>query len=133
MNQNFTSGSEQTPKHYEGEVQPWDIIYALKLGFNLGNAVKYIFRAGKKDGNSFHQDIKKAIDYLKKELEDSTEYYNGSKDNIGASVLYANINDIRENLVFIYWYTVERLNGLPKYKDNLIGLIEDLKIRINEH
>ena len=122
----------ETPQHYKGEMQPWDVVYELKLGFNLGNAVKYIFRAGKKDGNSFQQDIKKAIDYLNKELECSTEYYNGSTENIGASVLYANINDIRENLVFIYWYTLDRLNGLPKYKDNLIGLIKELKSRINE-
>lgn len=39
-----------TPKHYQGAVQPIDLINAQGLNFNLGNVVKYACRAGKKDG-----------------------------------------------------------------------------------
>lgn len=41
-----------------------DIIDAYDLGFHLGNAIKYILRAGKKPGSDEVEDIKKAIDYL---------------------------------------------------------------------
>lgn len=64
----------QTPSHYEGEVQPWDIIAHLKLGYNLGCVVKYCFRAGKKEGNSIEQDLNKAIAYLKEEMERPNQY-----------------------------------------------------------
>ena len=39
------------PKHYGGEDNPYEaikVIDAWKLGFSLGNAVKYIARAGAK-------------------------------------------------------------------------------------
>jgi len=64
----------ESPKHYEGEVQPWDIIAELRLGFNLGNVVKHVFRAGKKDGNSVEQDLNKAIAYLEEEIKRPNQY-----------------------------------------------------------
>lgn len=39
------------------------------LSFNLGNVVKYICRAGKKDKNTKIQDLVKARDYLNNEIE----------------------------------------------------------------
>lgn len=56
------------PNHYTRLwPEPITVINAWKLGFNLGNAVKYIARAGHK--NSLEEDLKKAIRYLKIELE----------------------------------------------------------------
>lgn len=56
------------PNHYARLwPEPITVINAWKLGFNLGNAVKYIARAGHKD--SLEQDLKKAIRYLEIELE----------------------------------------------------------------
>lgn len=53
------------PAHYtEGRIECIDFIIDKKLDFCLGNAIKYIVRAGKKDGNSAEQDISKAIQYL---------------------------------------------------------------------
>lgn len=53
--------------HYQG-----DIIIAVcemfGFGFSLGNAIKYICRAGLKDGNPFDQDIRKSIVYLRKAI-----------------------------------------------------------------
>lgn len=51
------------PPHYKhGGIETIDIIEAKGLGFHLGNAVKYILRAGHKD--DARQDIEKARWYL---------------------------------------------------------------------
>lgn len=57
------------PSHYaEGrKYEPKDVIRDWGLNFNLGNTVKYIARAGKKD--DIVQDLKKAKQYLEFEIE----------------------------------------------------------------
>lgn len=53
------------PKHYGGESSPFEaikIIEHFRLGFHLGNVVKYLLRAGKKD--DYLQDLQKARWYL---------------------------------------------------------------------
>jgi hypothetical protein len=45
------------------------VIQAWDLNFCLGNVVKYIARAGRKDGNTKEKDLKKAIQYIEFELE----------------------------------------------------------------
>lgn len=62
-----------TPSHYQGAIQPIDLINAQDLNFNLGNVVKYVCRAGKKDGESKEKDLKKALDYINFELERVTK------------------------------------------------------------
>jgi hypothetical protein len=62
-----------TPSHYQGTVQPIDLINAQDLNFNLSNVVKYVCRAGKKDGESKEKDLKKALDYINFELERVTK------------------------------------------------------------
>ena len=58
------------PKHYNmGYVEVIDAIDAWGLGFNLGNAVKYIARAGHKNGTSAELDLKKAKWYLQREIK----------------------------------------------------------------
>lgn len=53
------------PSHYQGnKFEVIDIIEDYNLDFCLGNAVKYILRAGKKD--DIIQDINKAIWYLER-------------------------------------------------------------------
>lgn len=57
------------PAHYGGADNPYEaikVIEAWALGFNLGNTVKYISRAGKK-GSSI-EDLKKAAWYLNREI-----------------------------------------------------------------
>lgn len=59
----------EKPAHYNtGSIQPIDAIEDWKLGFNLGNSVKYIARAGKKDTTKTIEDLKKARWYLEREL-----------------------------------------------------------------
>jgi hypothetical protein len=57
------------PSHYQmpGGLEVIDLVEHMP--FNLGNAVKYICRAGKKPGMMFDKDIEKAIWYLRRELE----------------------------------------------------------------
>jgi hypothetical protein len=57
------------PSHYGGKDNPYEaikVIEAWDLGFCLGNAIKYISRAGKKD--FIIQDLEKAIWYLNREI-----------------------------------------------------------------
>ena len=63
------------PSHYGGEGNQYEaikIIEALNLDFLLGNTVKYIVRAGKKD--DLLQDLKKAKWYLNRKIN-NIEYY----------------------------------------------------------
>ena len=55
------------PTHYGGEDNLYEaikVIDAWGLGFSLGNTVKYISRAGKKDPNKELEDLNKASWYL---------------------------------------------------------------------
>lgn len=56
------------PKHYQGNgMEAIDVIESFDLGFRLGNAIKYILRAGKK-GEKI-PDLQKAIWYLSREIQ----------------------------------------------------------------
>ena len=59
------------PQHYGGDANPYEaikVIEAWGLGFCLGNVVKYIARAGKKDPAKELEDLKKARWYLDWEI-----------------------------------------------------------------
>lgn len=57
------------PSHYtDGKYECIDFIEGHMLGFCLGNAVKYISRAGKKEGVSAEQDLKKALWYVERQI-----------------------------------------------------------------
>lgn len=59
------------PPHYGGDT-PYEaikVIEAWGLGFCLGNTVKYISRAGKKDKSATLEDLKKARWYLDREIQ----------------------------------------------------------------
>ena len=49
-----------------GSIEPWDFIVSQKLGFLEGNVIKYITRAGAKDGESRLDDLLKAQAYIHK-------------------------------------------------------------------
>lgn len=72
--QGFNENKEMVnhPNHYGGKDNQYEaikVIEAWDLGFNLGNTVKYISRAGKKDKDKHIQDLEKALFYLKREIE----------------------------------------------------------------
>ena len=56
-----------SPSYYKrGKAPVWDFIRDQELNFHLGNAIKYICRAGHK--GSKEEDLEKAIVYLQNEL-----------------------------------------------------------------
>jgi hypothetical protein len=58
------------PQHYGGKDNPYEaikVIEAWNLGFCLGNTIKYISRAGKKDDTI--QELEKALWYLQREIK----------------------------------------------------------------
>lgn len=60
--------------HYRSEIQPWNAMRAWMTedefrGFLVGNAIKYLARAGKKENNTLKSDIMKAQHYLMKLLD----------------------------------------------------------------
>lgn len=58
------------PAHYtDGRIEVIDFIEDKQLGYHLGNAVKYISRAGKKDPEKTAEDLQKAVWYLNRYIE----------------------------------------------------------------
>ena len=55
------------PNHYGGKENIYEaikVIEAWQLNFHLGNVIKYISRAGKKDKTKLKEDLEKAKWYL---------------------------------------------------------------------
>tara|TARA_R100000700_G_scaffold14138_1_gene19966 strand:+ start:632 stop:931 length:300 start_codon:yes stop_codon:yes gene_type:complete len=62
------------PAYYQrGRTDVWDFIREQGLNFHLGNAIKYICRAGYKDSKI--EDLEKAIHYLENELTHEKDLY----------------------------------------------------------
>ena len=57
------------PSHYtDGRIEVIDFIEDKHFGYHLGNAVKYISRAGKKDPAKEIEDLQKAIWYINRHI-----------------------------------------------------------------
>ena len=98
----------KTPKYYIGKyksIEAFDVVLDFQEdNYNLGTAITYLLRAGKKPNNPMSQDIKKAIAHLQRELEHQThksanhfeyfEYHNASakSKSDGMALLYKQIN-----------------------------------------
>lgn len=70
------------PDHYQGKggLQAIDVIEAFGLGFSLGNVIKYVIRAGKKEDRI--QDLEKAMEYLKYEIDNTKKIVKEVKEYI---------------------------------------------------
>ena len=66
------------PEYYNTDTpyEPRKVIKAWGLDWNLGNALKYIARCGKKANNSKLIDLEKAMTYIGFEIEDDNEVKN---------------------------------------------------------
>jgi len=75
----------QGPSYYQrGSTDVWDFIREQGLNFHLGNAIKYICRAGYKD-SKIH-DLEKAIHYLENELTHEKNLYLRASQGISYQV-----------------------------------------------
>tara|TARA_R100000951_G_scaffold95648_1_gene84753 strand:+ start:564 stop:851 length:288 start_codon:yes stop_codon:yes gene_type:complete len=67
----FPKDKVDHPDHYGGEENLYEaikIIEAYDLNFSLGNSIKYILRAGKKNDNVI-EDLQKASWYIQRQIE----------------------------------------------------------------
>lgn len=81
------------PSHYKsGRLEAIEVIEDFNLNFHLGNAVKYILRAGKKGDKQ--EDLQKAIWYLERELRHVSSAAEHSRlhatEDVGANPARAN-------------------------------------------
>ena len=82
--------AQPSPAHYtRGRIEVWDFIRDQQLNYHLGNAIKYICRAGFKSPDTKVEDLKKAIHYLENELLHSSQ----SDDNGGTVPLSIYFDD----------------------------------------
>ena len=80
------------PEHYKaGDLEVIDIIEAFDLDFHLGNAVKYILRAGRKTEDA-GEDLDKAIWYLNRFLDIQVVYELTNKGKAVAELRNAGID-----------------------------------------
>ena len=65
------------PDYYNaGGIEVLDVIAAFGLNFNTGNAIKYVCRSGHKPGADRITDLRKAVFYLNREIEDAEKRRN---------------------------------------------------------
>mgnify|MGYP003116880313 FL=1 len=80
------------PTYYQrGSIDVWDFIRDQGLNFHLGNAIKYICRAGHKDSKI--QDLEKAIHYLENELHHEKDIYFRASQGIPYKIQSAELSD----------------------------------------
>ena len=69
MSKPDNTDSVNHPKHYTSDSSGVECIQVTRWrNFNIGNAIKYLWRAGLKEGNTQVQDLKKAIWYIQDEI-----------------------------------------------------------------
>jgi hypothetical protein len=73
-----SSTGTSVPEYYIGKfkgIEAFDVVQDFAHdNYNLGVAIAYLLRAGKKVGNPAEQDINKAIIHLKRELQQLEDY-----------------------------------------------------------
>jgi hypothetical protein len=62
------------PVYYGGQSNPYEVFQVLEAwgldrDFYLGNVIKYVVRAGKKNPGKYKEDLEKAIVYLQKRID----------------------------------------------------------------
>ena len=75
INENdFKNDAVNRPSHYtDGKIEVIEYIEDKKLGYCLGNVIKYVSRAGKKDPTKEIEDLKKAAWYINRRIKELEE------------------------------------------------------------
>lgn len=113
------------PAHYtDGKFETIEAIESWRLGYHLGNAIKYISRAGKKSKDTELEDLRKARWYIRRYLihhRDDTESL--------SAVKYATDKGLDQDLTLAVRY----LAAQPKYFYVLQALVAlENAIRVRE-
>ena len=87
------------PSYYQrGTCDVWDFIREQDLNFHLGNAIKYIARAGHKTQSKI-EDLEKAIHYLENELHHEKDLYFRASQGISYEVQTEKLIDSRDTFI----------------------------------
>ena len=124
------------PAHYNsGKIEVIDYIEDQQLNFCLGNVVKYVSRAGKKDPQKKQEDLEKALWYLERELGLNKDANAVKKPLLFADWLrMASDDDIASKFCYIdndgMWHSMlsgkEFATKEEAYKDNIIWLYAEV-------
>jgi len=86
------------PTYYQrGPIDVWDFIRQQELNFHLGNAIKYICRAGYKDSKI--EDLEKAIHYLENELHHAKDIYFRASQGIPYTIQPTKLTEFNEEIL----------------------------------
>ena len=86
------------PSYYQrGSTDVWDFIREQGLNFHLGNAIKYICRAGYKDSKI--QDLEKAIHYLENELTHEKDVYFRASQGIPYPIQPTKLSEFNQEIL----------------------------------
>jgi hypothetical protein len=87
------------PDYYQrGSCDVWDFIREQGLNFHLGNAIKYVARAGHKTTSKI-EDLEKAIHYLENELHHEKDVYFRASQGIPYEVQAKECNGSLDEIV----------------------------------
>jgi hypothetical protein len=69
-----TKSNDTRPIYYGGKGNPYEVFNVLEAwqldkDFYLGNVIKYVARAGKKDPSKTKEDLQKALVYLQRRID----------------------------------------------------------------
>ena len=121
------------PSHYGGKDNPYETIkvieaWGLDDNFDLGNTIKYISRAGKKDKACLLQDLMKAQFYLNHEVE-KLHKYDGNYELMKAEERKARLLDEKKELEEDLDDLQSRFAGLQADVDGVIDVNVDELIK----
>ena len=86
------------PDYYQrGTTDVWDFIREQGLNFHLGNAIKYICRAGYKDSKI--EDLEKAIHYLENELTHVKNIYLRASQGIPYPIQPTKLSEFNQEIL----------------------------------
>jgi tetratricopeptide (TPR) repeat protein len=115
------------PSHYNAtSIEVINVIEDWDLNFHLGNALKYVARAGLKDKSKELEDLEKAIFYL----ERYTDNYRGPIDRI--IHYYYDLDTVLKEWIYLSYYKQQVVSYIYKRqpKDALKHLRNAIKILI---
>lgn len=99
--------------YYGQDFQVIDVIQLFGLGFERGNMIKYVARAGLKDTSKYHEDFDKAFTYYEFYIDKRFEFIR----NLFIRAMYLYVKTFKRSK--FEKYTVF-LNSLDRSKKNMI-------------
>lgn len=144
--------TEIRPDYYKsGGMEAFDVIDAFDLNFNLGNAFKYIARAGKKDNKV--EDLRKAVTYLNREIKKENKartivipdaFQKAIMDHVRESKLENNSDRVLQRIESLEddkkYYLKALLRGIDEEnchlteftKDDIRWLVKDMDVNLDD-